>query len=1354
MNGIASLLLAALLLLALPTPQVVAAAPDEQRAAAASRLYFEGKALTARDQLIHLLGDSTFVDPIVRARTLRDLLEICTKIYDPKCAIDNETKYIKQTLDNFPASRGIEKQELARAYLLYANYAQLYLGQPFQDPDTDPDSAKWRYTSLDGPLYLDHESFVGNAFVARDDFAAADRAVDKAISYVASVENPDQHRYSLATSLSSSILVLMAVSETERAYGIYRVTGDFIAHNLPAKSLEAALFRYTEADLLEEVGDFKDSRKALDSSTDILRQIELDDHVRQYFISADLTLEAVVCVELGEMDCARSAVSSNPYAKLYETPGRKATSYAEVTYLTARALVAAVDNHPDSAVRSAIDDVTSPGRSMIDQRERIYRRVALALSLPAGAERDAKLAEVGALEVEVARRASPGVFGAWYRPGTIDQLITALALGRLGKSAALDDSKTFELFQLARRGDASFDADATTALARASTDSDRRMIHAGLRFRSRRDRLERQLLQQIVAGTGAKASTPTKALADDFLVRQRLRQFSVRIEAIQDQLAHREVAISGANAVSLHDFQTKLGPHEAALTVAILPSAAAYLCVRRDSFVSKTLAPIDWKRVAVDVRLLTDALTNTNPPSNTLDQDFPVKASQELYDTLLRPIEGCLRPRDDIVWLPGLSLTAVPLAVLLRVAPPRTPNGYDLSKADWLIRDHSISYAGAASVIVASRTARDRPRPELSFLGVGNPLLTGNTATGEARSAILREAAGEQVTALVALPDTEAELRDSARHFRNAKLLVGGKATKATLNSELLGSYRIISFATHGLSTVDGQGLPDPALVLTPVTAKEPSDDGLLTASEIADLDLSASFVALSACNTASLDSARLPEDLPALSSAFAEAGVSSTLGTLWSVDSETTRRIVSATFAEIGAHPDRGTAEDLADAQRAFLLSPPSQAYLHPRFWAAFIVLGDGNRASLGEPVAQVSASRQASLTSVDVIVEHGGEVLGVRRSGPGFLARFISAPDGTGHHGSGLRWMPTADEGWVHVNPSAAASRFVARSGSEILAGGFQTTGFGHWHAVLERFDARSGTLEENWSDADDPASNGDVLTGAQLTRDETIFLVAHAPLNLLNDPDAARLTARSISERGQPRVLFETRPPSGFNIDSATVTPTGSKLVITYTDRFADHAAPSYPEDDYDAAICWMRPTTWVEVRDLKTFALQEKSRLDDVVISAATLSSHGVRLAGSVMDSKLCDERATVFAVDEGGKAAPLYSDASIGSSDFTGVTTAANGAVCAVGENDYRIDFEAQPLNLNASLSEQQLQRRANERESGLAMCVLQNGRTNFVKYFDAGSDVYLNSVDEAGTKELLIGGSIGDRGVVLHLAIP
>jgi CHAT domain-containing protein len=370
------------------------------------------------------------------------------------------------------------------------------------------------------------------------------------------------------------------------------------------------------------------------------------------------------------------------------------------------------------------------------------------------------------------------------------------------------------------------------------------------------------------------------------------------------------------------------------------------MCVRRETAV-RSRRTTDLNRLVLDSRLLLAGLTATHAPSEEADTQYPVEAAVRLYDDLVRPFESCLKPGDRIVWLNPVADFAVPLAALLPTAPPRLEEGWDLSRADWLVKRHAISYAGSASAVVATRSRRPEVSPTPEFLGVGDPLLTGLTAEGQARGkAVLRGVRGEDIAELAPLPDTRDELEISAKGFRDPRLLLQGDATERRVRVELAKDYRYLSFATHGLIRDDLQGLSEPALVLTPVSMGDAANDGLLTASEIADFSLGARFVALSACNTANFDLAEMSRDLPALASAFAVAGVPATLGSLWPVNSETGKAVVSKTFTQLREAPGTTPAEALAAAQRAFLAAPPGRAYLHPRFWAPFVVLGDGGEA------------------------------------------------------------------------------------------------------------------------------------------------------------------------------------------------------------------------------------------------------------------------------------------------------------------------------------------------------------------------------------------------------------------------
>ena len=82
------------------------------------------------------------------------------------------------------------------------------------------------------------------------------------------------------------------------------------------------------------------------------------------------------------------------------------------------------------------------------------------------------------------------------------------------------------------------------------------------------------------------------------------------------------------------------------------------------------------------------------------------------------------------------------------------------------------------------------------------------------------------------------------------------------------------------------KGLPEPALVLMPPKVGTKADDGLLLASEIAQLKLNADWVVLSACNTAAGEGPD-GEGLSGLAKAFFYAGTRALLVSHWRISSQ-----------------------------------------------------------------------------------------------------------------------------------------------------------------------------------------------------------------------------------------------------------------------------------------------------------------------------------------------------------------------------------------------------------------------------------------------------------------------------------
>jgi CHAT domain-containing protein len=122
-------------------------------------------------------------------------------------------------------------------------------------------------------------------------------------------------------------------------------------------------------------------------------------------------------------------------------------------------------------------------------------------------------------------------------------------------------------------------------------------------------------------------------------------------------------------------------------------------------------------------------------------------------------------------------------------------------------------------------------------------------------------------------------------------------------------------------------------------------DDGLLTASEVAQLKLNADWVVLSACNTAAEDTPGA-EALSGLARAFFYAGARSLTVSHWKVDSEATVQLMTGTFQASSRNSKLSHAEALRESMLTMINNAKSDDDAHPRIWAPFVVVGEAAKA------------------------------------------------------------------------------------------------------------------------------------------------------------------------------------------------------------------------------------------------------------------------------------------------------------------------------------------------------------------------------------------------------------------------
>ncbi len=124
--------------------------------------------------------------------------------------------------------------------------------------------------------------------------------------------------------------------------------------------------------------------------------------------------------------------------------------------------------------------------------------------------------------------------------------------------------------------------------------------------------------------------------------------------------------------------------------------------------------------------------------------------------------------------------------------------------------------------------------------------------------------------------------------------------------------------------------------------AKQDEDDGILTAEEIAAMNLEGTeWAVLSACDTG-LGEIRAGEGVFGLRRAFQVAGVRTVIMSLWSVDDQATRQWMRALY-EARLEKNLDTADSVRAASLNVLQDRRAKGLsTHPFYWAAFVAAGD----------------------------------------------------------------------------------------------------------------------------------------------------------------------------------------------------------------------------------------------------------------------------------------------------------------------------------------------------------------------------------------------------------------------------
>jgi CHAT domain-containing protein len=392
------------------------------------------------------------------------------------------------------------------------------------------------------------------------------------------------------------------------------------------------------------------------------------------------------------------------------------------------------------------------------------------------------------------------------------------------------------------------------------------------------------------------------AAAFEFMERSRARVF-------QDRFLGGKLA---PDALSLHSIQARLGPQTALIEFWAGADGLAAVWVTRES------AGIAQSHFSADEMNALEQFISGLPDnlSANWQKDF-----QKIGGMLPKNVAPLAQDRySHVLIVPDGFLSLVPFELVA------TTSGQPL------LESRDVTYLPSAVLLLrgALKNASATRFPwQQQLVGFGDPAVVGS---GESS---LTSAPRGDVTG--ALPASGEEIRTIARMSAGRTMLfLGPEDRKRSFFESARSGAALLHVSTHAVADMD-----DPErsrLLFSPDEPGQPNN--YLFLKELYDLDLRGmSLATLSACDT---ERGRLVpgEGIQAFSRALLAAGSRSALTTLWRVPDQPTSEFMQHFYYYL-LKQHKSKSEALRLTKLEFLHSGSQLS--HPRYWAAFVLNGDG---------------------------------------------------------------------------------------------------------------------------------------------------------------------------------------------------------------------------------------------------------------------------------------------------------------------------------------------------------------------------------------------------------------------------
>ncbi len=321
---------------------------------------------------------------------------------------------------------------------------------------------------------------------------------------------------------------------------------------------------------------------------------------------------------------------------------------------------------------------------------------------------------------------------------------------------------------------------------------------------------------------------------------------------------------------------------------------------------------------------------------------------RKLYELLIKPMKPQIKGKKNLIIVPDGILAFVPFETLID------------DKGKYLAENYHISYVQSMGILklIKERKYKEDRKPLLAFGGavydevtydvdmIRNDkqlaLLTKKVYSDIKGNRSVRDAYGALgIGTWTNLPGTLSEVNNIKRVVKKSDVFTGRNVTekdvKALSRNRTLSDYKVLHFATHGLVVPEMPELS--AIVLSQFKSRQGNEDGYLRMGEIAELDIRADFVNLSACETG-LGKIYGGEGVVGLTQSFLLAGANAVSVSLWSVADKSTSQFMVSMY-DMVYNKNLTYADAMTEVKRQFINGDFGVKYKEPYYWAPFVYYG-----------------------------------------------------------------------------------------------------------------------------------------------------------------------------------------------------------------------------------------------------------------------------------------------------------------------------------------------------------------------------------------------------------------------------